>query len=65
MNRCETCTYRNATGHCTNKKLDEDWGQTESERQDMLVYDFSEGGGFWVGPQFGCVHHSSDKTLSR
>jgi hypothetical protein len=23
----------------------------------MLIYDYHEDGGFWVGEKFGCVHH--------
>jgi hypothetical protein len=25
----------------------------------MLIYEYSEGGVFWTGPDFGCVHHQS------
>lgn len=54
---CGTCKYRDDTGHCTSQKLDEDTGQNDDKRTDMLVYDYSEGGGFWVGEKFGCVHY--------
>jgi hypothetical protein len=58
MKNCETCKFRSNDGYCQNKKLAEDGSQSNEERQDMLLYDYSEGGGFWVGPKFGCVHHS-------
>jgi hypothetical protein len=57
MNFCGTCAFRNAAGRCTSTKLAEDFGQTDDEKSDMLIYDYSEGGGFWVGERFGCVHH--------
>jgi hypothetical protein len=57
MDKCETCKFRDNDGRCTNEKLAESWSQSIEEKQDMLIYDYSEGGGFWVGPKFGCVHH--------
>ena len=62
MNYCETCKYRDERGRCTNKKLDEDYGYNDEEAIDMLLYDYMEGGGFWVGQKFGCVHYEN-KTL--
>jgi hypothetical protein len=68
--RCKTCktckhwsplseSYRDpevaAGGICRSSKLDEDQGQGHGA--DMLVYRYSEGGQFWTGPEFGCVHH--------
>jgi hypothetical protein len=44
-----------AGGICRSDKLIEDWGQGHGA--DMLVYPYSEGGSFWTGPDFGCVHH--------
>lgn len=58
MSYCETCKYRDNDGRCQNEKLVEEWGQDANKREDMLIYDYSEGGGFWVGPRFGCVHHT-------
>ena len=58
MERCKTCKFRDETGHCKNEKLAEDWGQAGEEKQDMLLYDYNESGGFWVGPEFGCIHHA-------
>lgn len=64
MNYCETCKYAAKRLRydgvellrCTNEHLTEDYGYA-SFGEDTLVYDYSEGGGFWVGPKFGCVHH--------
>lgn len=54
MERCETCKYRDKAGYCTNEKLADESGV---DNQDMLIYNANEGGDFWVGPKFGCVHH--------
>lgn len=42
-------------GICESEKLTEDWGGEHGA--DMLVYPYTEGGHFWTGPEFGCVHH--------
>lgn len=39
-------------GICTSKKFVEDCDYA----LDMLVYSYDEGGKFWTGPKFGCVH---------
>lgn len=58
MNYCETCKYRNENGWCEHPKLREErYGNLETE-DDELVYSYYEGGWFWVGPKFGCVHHT-------
>ena len=54
---CGTCLFRNAEGYCTSEKLSENTGQGKLEASDMLIYSYFEGGGFKVGPNFGCVHH--------
>lgn len=59
MNYCETCKHRGEGGYCTSEKLSEDYGGTDEESKDMLLYSHVEGGGFWVGEKFGCVHHES------
>ena len=41
---CGSCAHRDATGHCQSEKLAEDWGQSEAEKADMLIYDYSESG---------------------
>jgi len=64
--RCATCkswrrvrsVREDAGGECLNEKLREKWGDASHE-PDALVYSYSEGGGFWTGPDFGCVHHKS------
>lgn len=56
MNRCETCAHY-VHGECTIDKIDEEIGQSQSERVDMLIYCYNEGGSFYPGPRFGCVHH--------
>lgn len=53
---CSECQYRDITGHCQSKKLDEDIGYNNDIKDNMLLYDYTEGGGFWVGPHFGCIH---------
>lgn len=51
MIKCKNCVHRNDKGNCTHPKIAEDTGQfSETERQDALIYSYSEGGGFWVGP---------------
>lgn len=61
MGYCGTCKYR-VDERCTNSKLDEDYGLDDYLKQDMLIYDHNEGGGFWVGPKFGCVHYRNCNT---
>lgn len=58
MNHCETCLHRNDQGNCKSPKLDEDDHDPSQQRDNMLLYSYTEGGSFWVGPQFGCVHHT-------
>jgi hypothetical protein len=54
---CKTCKYRNEMGTCHNGKISEDFDQPPKEAEDMLIYSFQEGGYFWAGERFGCVHH--------
>lgn len=58
MGRCGECLYRDINGYCQNIKLSENFYQKSDEIDDMLIYSYQEGGGFWVGPQFGCVHYA-------
>ena len=68
MNRCKTCKWWESVnkvrhwysedmcmgGWCKCGKLVE-----ESPHEiDSLVYSYNEGGSFWAGPEFGCVHHA-------
>jgi hypothetical protein len=59
--RCGTCSSY-SDGQCTNPKLREPRGKTRAE--DELVYSYDEGGVFYVGPNFGCIHHSPSKAVS-
>lgn len=66
--RCASCKQRNAEGYCMSPKIIEYAYRNdfpEPGHVDSLVYDYEEGGGFWVGPEgegfwvgpeFGCVH---------
>jgi hypothetical protein len=63
MKTCKTCKhwmpysdkYPKRRALCKSEKLVEDWG--DNYGADMLVYEYSGGGAFWTGPDFGCVHH--------
>lgn len=56
MERCKSCKHRGDDGFCSNEdKIFERYAGYVGE--DCLIYSYSEGGGFWVGPEFGCVHH--------
>ena len=70
--RCRTCMHwlkytskypaggpreeKKAGGWCQSEKLTE--GHWQSMAADMLAYSYMEGGEFWTGPDFGCVHHT-------
>lgn len=68
--KCKTCKFRNEDGDCTNEKIsdngeyhtyicedDEDKIEREDKIKDMLLYSYNEGGSFYVGEEFGCVHY--------
>ena len=70
--RCSTCAYwmtwaqryphrqrptHERGGYCLSRKIVE--AGEEVQADDMLVYSYSEGGDFWTGPDFGCVHHAN------
>jgi hypothetical protein len=70
MNRCKDCKFRNEAGECTSSKISDSarwpggyYDDEEEEREniektkDMLLYSYDEGGSFFVGEEFGCVHH--------
>ena len=61
MNYCENCIWR-INEKCTNSKIQEDYSFLDEEKEDMMLYSYTEGGYFWVGPKFGCVHHVHRKT---
>jgi len=56
---CKDCLY-NVKHFCENEKLSEDFGFTEEEKNDMLVYSYQEGGRFEVGDMFGCIHFKGE-----
>ena len=74
MNHCKTCKHWtrvqekypgafkspdvNAGGICGSQKVVADYSGTHEA--DILVYPYPEGGEFWTGPDFGCVHHRAD-----
>ena len=62
---CKTCKHRDEKGYCGNEKISEDYGQSNKDKTDMLIYDYSEGGGFWVGQEFGCVHHIGENMQNQ
>jgi hypothetical protein len=66
MNRCKTCNHWTAQAPyglpgdyqqrvCDSQKLI--GGLYESE-SGTLSYEYDEGGCFYTGPEFGCVHHA-------
>jgi hypothetical protein len=56
--RCKTCKFRNEDWECDNAHINDytNWSDA-TEIHDMLVYSYREGGSFFVGEDFGCVHH--------
>jgi hypothetical protein len=74
VNTCKTCQFwkdsefldvrgkpmnsHSGMKQCTHPKLSAEWATAE-EAHDMLMYDYSEGGGQNTGPDFGCIHHTS------
>ena len=66
MNRCKDCRFRDEDGICNNPKItdtqrwhvdyDEDENEHKEKIKDMLLYSYDEGGSFFVGEEFGCVH---------
>ena len=66
MNRCKDCVWwskydrswannpgQEAGGYCNHGKIEE---SPVVYRPDALCYSYNEGGAFWTGPEFGCVH---------
>lgn len=70
IGRCKDCRWRKEDGYCWNvEKICEDCyldysDKSKNEEEDRLIYDYDEGGGFWVGPNFGCVHWTKKQTPS-
>lgn len=49
---------KKAGGICGSDKIaEESCYNWQGHGADMLVYSYDEGGEFWTGPDFGCVHH--------
>ena len=73
MNKCETCKWhkedpwiaepvKSMGNICVCPKLTEDDG-IEDYQVNTLVYSYPEGGNFWTGNEFGCVHHEIDPSI--
>jgi hypothetical protein len=69
MKTCKTCKHWNDTSYsrpeydqkeCTNEEFLHEWGgpTTKEIANQSLVYSYNEGGGFYTGPNFGCIHHT-------
>lgn len=62
IGRCGACKHRDNQGCCDVEKIRNPdawaaWPNDDNpETKDALIYEYSEGGRFWVGPNFGCVH---------
>lgn len=56
---CVSCKFRDSDGICTNGKLDESHNYSGEQKKDMLIYSYTEGGTFWVGERFGCIHFTN------
>lgn len=56
MNYCKDCQFRSVDGYCDSKHFVEGHYDADEKHPADLVYSYYEGGSFWVGPEFGCVH---------
>lgn len=54
--RCKDCKWRDEVECCTHEKISEAKFGVGVDCEDSLIYPCNEGGFFWVGPEFGCVH---------
>jgi hypothetical protein len=68
VNTCRSCKWWKTTDAqkpleslqaCASPKITECGGGTEPTN-DMLMYSYFEGGTFFTGPDFGCVHHEQN-----
>jgi hypothetical protein len=72
MNTCKTCKWHKAENRdprqaeggafCRCPKIyEETCGPDGADEYaaDHCVYSYSEGGSFWTGDNFGCVHHEA------
>ncbi len=71
--KCATCKYWNAAdgagyskgfGVCENNGKLMEPGDPGDSAMDVLVYKYSEGGCFYTGPEFGCVHHAQREVVA-
>jgi len=72
MNKCKTCKWHKEDPKsngweeqgrdCTCPKIREDEGN-DSYEDDALVYSYPEGGYFWTGDNFGCIHHEPNPNI--
>lgn len=63
MGYCLDCKYRDPVSVKANKHLclcpkltSDSYTSEEYGKDDALIYSYDEGGGFYVGDKFGCVH---------
>jgi hypothetical protein len=62
---CDTCAYWdklaeelwNNSKPCMNNKLSNPDIDYLLGAEDMLFYEYNEGGSFYTCPRFGCIHH--------
>lgn len=74
MNRCKTCSWwapnRNGPHResgafaCKNPKLTTPVSEIHFDHPDGACGDEELGQPFVTGPEFGCVHHSTDGTVA-
>lgn len=62
-NKSDNNPFSNANiGKCACNKIsehdDNDKTFRKSDKEDMLIYEYYEGGSFFTGKDFGCVHHT-------
>lgn len=76
VNTCKTCkwwlavlekypsihlnTNKSAGGYCQSPKFVEGTYFSSAYAHDSLTYSYYEGGQFWTGPDFGCIHHTEE-----
>ena len=67
MPRCKTCRWWGRDGSDNPRKRARECGNHSKigepsdvkGKTDTLTYSYDEGGRFWTGPEFGCVHHET------
>jgi len=64
VNYCKTCVYRDDGGYCVNQFLCEQptYLCMPKEPHSTLIYTYNEDGEFYVGDNFGCVHHKEKEA---